>query len=105
MSALGGPQPNPYVGPRAYQTGEQLYGRNRELADLRNLLIAERVVLLYSPSGAGKSSLIQAALIPELQRRRFRVPGVLRVGNPASTALSPEANRYTASVLWALGPC
>jgi len=103
VSAAGaGPRPNPYVGPRAYQTGEQLYGRNRELADLRNLLIAERIVLLYSPSGAGKSSLIQAALLPELQRRRFRVLPMLRVGNPAPPALPPGANRYTVSVLGAL---
>ena len=60
-------RPNPYVGPRAFQTGEKLYGRDHELRDLLDLLIAERIVLLYSPSGAGKSSLIQAGLIPHLQ--------------------------------------
>jgi ABC-type arginine transport system ATPase subunit len=58
---------NPYVGPRAFQEGETLYGRDNEFADLLDLLIAERIVMLYSPSGAGKSSLIQAALIPELK--------------------------------------
>jgi hypothetical protein len=49
-------RPNPYVGPRAFRTGEALYGRGRELNELMNLLIAERIVLLHSPSGAGKSS-------------------------------------------------
>ena len=49
---------NPYVGPRAFQDGETLYGRDREVAKLLNLLIAERIVLLYSPSGAGKTSLL-----------------------------------------------
>ena len=64
-------RPNPYVGPRAFRTGEALYGRARELNELMNLLIAERIVLLHSPSGAGKSSLIQAGLIPLLEERGF----------------------------------
>jgi hypothetical protein len=54
---------NPYVGPRPLTAGEKLYGRDRELADLMDLLIAKRIVLLYSPSGAGKSSLLQAGLM------------------------------------------
>ena len=59
---------NPYVGPRAFEAGETLYGRDREIHELLNLLIAERIVLLYSPSGAGKTSLLRAGLIPMLQR-------------------------------------
>ena len=43
---------NPYIGPRAFQTGEILYGRDREVEELLDLLIAERIVLLHSPSGA-----------------------------------------------------
>jgi ABC-type arginine transport system ATPase subunit len=60
--------PNPYVGPRAFTVNEaaRFYGRTRETQDLLDLLIAERIVLLYSPSGAGKSSLILAALVPAL---------------------------------------
>ncbi|MEZ4556962.1 MAG: hypothetical protein R2854_11050 [Caldilineaceae bacterium] len=34
--------------------------------ELRQFLIGERIVLLYSPSGAGKTSLIQAALRPDI---------------------------------------
>ena len=49
---------NPFIGPRAFETGEKLYGRSRETNQLVNLLIAERIVLLYSPSGAGKTSLL-----------------------------------------------
>ena len=49
-------RPNPYVGPRAFQYGETLYGRDREVVELLDLVIAERIVLLYSPSGAGKTS-------------------------------------------------
>ncbi len=61
---------NPYIGPRAFQDGETLYGRDREVSKLLNLLIAERIMLL-SPSGAGKTSLIQAALILNCGRKAF----------------------------------
>src|SRR5439155_26971926 len=76
--------------------------------DLRDLLIAERLGLLYSPSGAGKSSLIQAALIPELEAEGFRVLPPVRVNRepPAGTisvalggAGDSNMNRYVLSVL------
>jgi V8-like Glu-specific endopeptidase len=95
---------NPYVGPRAFERGETLHGRDRELRRLLNLLIAERIVLLYSPSGAGKTSLIQAALIPELEDEGFRVWSTLRVNRelpPGETAGAP-VNRYVLSVLLSL---
>jgi hypothetical protein len=57
---------NPYVGPRPLRIGESIFGREREITELDHLLSAERIVLLYSPSGAGKSSLVNAGLIPRL---------------------------------------
>lgn len=90
---------NPYVGPRAFRYGERIYGRDREALDLRDLLIAERIVLLYSPSGAGKTSLIRAGLVPEMEKEDFEVLPVMRVGkNPVATA----RNRYTMSALLSL---
>ena len=73
------PLPNPYIGPRAFQTGEKLYGRERELRELLNFLLSQRIVLLYSPSGAGKTSLVQAGLIPSLRSRGFSILPVIRV--------------------------
>ena len=64
MNAVAGN--NPYVGPRPFETKDRLYGREREVTELDHLLSAERIVLLYSPSGAGKSSLINAGIIPRL---------------------------------------
>jgi len=69
MAVTQATHPNPYIGPRAFRTGETLYGRDREVDELLDLLIAERIVLLYSPSGAGKTSLVQAALILWLRER------------------------------------
>lgn len=77
-----GTQANPYVGPRAFTAGERLFARDRELADLVDLVIAERVVLLHSPSGAGKSSLLHAGLVPRLRAEGLSVLPVARVGLP-----------------------
>jgi hypothetical protein len=101
MTAPESPKPhNPYVGPRAFKYGEKLYGRDREVLELLDLLIAERIVLLYSPSGAGKSSLVQAGLIPELEQEGFTVLPVIRVNQdlPAST----DGDRYLYSTLLSL---
>ena len=110
MSATN-PRPNPYVGPRAFRTGEKLYGRDKESRELLDLLIAERVVLLHSPSGAGKSSLIQAGLIPQLQAAGFRVLPVMRVNQEPPSEIRqissriPYFNRYVFSALLSLEEC
>jgi hypothetical protein len=97
---------NPYVGPRAFQRGETLYGRDREVMELLDLLIAERIILLHSPSGAGKTSLIQAALIPKLEREGFHVLPTMRVSlepaMPAEATANPPPNRYVLSLLLSL---
>ena len=91
---------NPYVGPRPFRVGETLYGRDREISELLDLLIAERIVILYSPSGAGKSSLIQAGLIPRLYEESFSVLPVMRVSAepPALNGSTPPVNRYLFSL-------
>jgi hypothetical protein len=88
---------NPYIGPRAFRTGEPLYARDRETRGLANLLVAERVVLLHAPSGAGKTSLIQAGLMPLLKQRRFRPTVPLRVNTPPPPDRPPR-NPYLYSV-------
>jgi WD40 repeat protein len=98
-------RPNPYVGPRPFEYGETLYGRDREVLKLLDLLMAERIVLVYSPSGAGKTSLIQAALVPRLEEEGFRVLPIMRVrletALPAGNGRIPP-NRYVLSALLSL---
>jgi WD40 repeat protein len=95
---------NPFVGPRAFQTGERLYARERETQRIVDLLIAERIVLLYSPSGAGKTSLINAALVPDLRAERFQVSPIVRVGMEHGGLEQGDqaANRYVLSTLLSL---
>jgi WD40 repeat protein len=96
-------RPNPYVGPRAFQTGEVLYGRDQDILNLYYLLLAERVVLFFSPSGAGKSSLIQAGLIPRLTEKFSFIP-IIRVNQepPEAFSKTPGFNRYIYSALLSL---
>ncbi len=105
------PRPNPYIGPRSFRTGEKMYGRERETLELLDLIIAERIVLLYSPSGAGKTSLIQAALFPKLREEGFNVLPPLRVSAQVPVLPAPESksvasglatNRFVLSTLLSL---
>jgi hypothetical protein len=80
----------PFVGPQPLQIGQPIFGRDDEVRSLVNALISERIVLLLSPSGAGKTSLINAGLIPELAKQGFKVLGNFRVGG---AALLPRASR------------
>jgi WD40 repeat protein len=98
------PRLNPYVGPRSFKMGEKLYGRDREALELLDLLIAERIVLLYSPSGAGKSSLLQAELLPRLVEEGFHVLPPIRVSMepPSLGEGNVVANRYIFSALLSL---
>jgi WD40 repeat protein len=95
---------NPYVGPQSFRRGDQLYGRDREAADLVDLLVAERIVLLHSPSGAGKTSLIQARLVPLLEEEGFEVLPLVRVNRePTDVPGAPAGvNRYVLSTLLSL---
>jgi Novel STAND NTPase 1/FHA domain len=104
MNAETANRPNPYVGPRAFLTGETLYGRTIEAQNLLDSLIARRIVLLYSPSGAGKTSLIQASLIPMLKEEGFHVLPVMRVNHTPDPDLGipPAVNRYIFSLLISL---
>lgn len=94
---------NPYVGPRSLCADDRIYGRSREIRELRASLVAHRVVLLYAVSGAGKTSLIEAGLRPQLEEREFQVLPPIRVGYepPAAEGLT-GVNRYVLSVMTSL---
>jgi hypothetical protein len=74
---------NPYRGPREFRRGDRLPNRQREARELADRLVADRVVLLHAPSGAGKTSLIEAAVVHELSTEGFEATPRLRVNQPA----------------------
>ena len=95
------PPANPYVGPRSFRYGEPLFGRSSELGEVLDLLVAQRILLLYSPSGAGKTSLLEAGLRPALEANDFFVLPTARVSHepPPSFAGVSIRNRYVLSTL------
>ncbi|HEX5807367.1 MAG TPA: hypothetical protein VFY25_01780, partial [Anaerolineales bacterium] len=74
-------QANPYVGPRTFRKdeGHLFFGRDREAQDLSALIASDQLVLFYAQSGAGKSSLINTRIIPELENKLYEVLPVARV--------------------------
>ncbi len=100
-------QNNPYIGPRPYERNDQhkFYGRNREARDLLALTLAHRVVLLYAQSGAGKTSLLNAQIIPTLEEKEgFQVLPVARVGSAPPPDIDPAniSNIFVFSALMGL---
>ena len=75
-------KPEIYVGPRPFERSERdlFFGRDREISELLSLVISSRVVLCYAPSGAGKTSLINAGLELRLDKEGFEVLPSARVG-------------------------
>ena len=95
---------NPFVGPVPLSDGQKLYGRERETDELVDLIVSKRVVLLLSPSGAGKTSLIQAALAPAL-RELFELQPlpIVRLGYcTGDWDTAGKVNRYTLATLRSL---
>ncbi len=96
------PVRNPFVGPKPLQASDRLFARDVELRNLSDLLVAERVVLLYSPSGAGKTSLIQAGLLRRLRgQEEFRVLPVMRVNlaQAARRSTGGPGSKYVRSAI------
>lgn len=98
---VASPASNPFVGPRPFQSSDRLFGRATELHNLCDLLVAERIVLLHSPSGAGKTSLIHAGLMQRLrEEEKFRVLPVMRVNlRHASPGGAATSNKYLRSAM------
>ncbi len=79
----------PYVGPRPFQQDDSrlFFGRDREARDLVGLIVSNRAVFLHAPSGAGKTSLLNAKLIPFLKEEGFQVLPTTRVVRPIPETL------------------
>ena len=83
----------PYVGPRPFEQTDRevFFGRDQEANELVSLITAHPAVLLYAQSGAGKPSLVRAALIPLLvNEEKFDVLPPLRVREQAAIGGCPE---------------
>ncbi|HEX9671412.1 MAG TPA: hypothetical protein VGC93_18235 [Thermoanaerobaculia bacterium] len=99
------PRRNPYVGPRSFRRrdAELFFGRDEEARRLRQMLTSEELVLFYAPSGAGKTSLLNARLVLDLEDDGFFVLPAARVGGQSRLGVE-AANVYVFNVLTSLSP-
>ncbi len=79
-----------YPGAKPFQTDQQdiFFGRNKDAETLFQLTSLERLVVLYSKSGLGKSSLINAGLIPRMVQQGQVHPVQVRFGAWVSGSLN-----------------
>lgn len=95
---------NPYVGPRSFTRAERRYffGREREARDLLAPTISDRLVQFYAQSGAGKSSLINTSLIPDLIDKGFLVLPIGRVSGDIPPEIGEVENIFVFNLLISL---
>jgi tetratricopeptide (TPR) repeat protein len=93
----------PYPGPRPFNAGEHcvFFGRDEEIADLRDLIMSYQIVVLYSQSGAGKSSLVRAGLRHALLSQRVRLLSA-RISGDAPVTTDTSSNIYVQNALASL---
>lgn len=71
---------NPWRGLESYREGEILYGRDEDIRDLTQAILNNIETLLYGKSGIGKSSILNAGILPIIRRHGY-VPIVLRLSH------------------------
>ncbi|HEY4424404.1 MAG TPA: hypothetical protein VGN10_09370 [Pyrinomonadaceae bacterium] len=98
----------PYVGPRSFRKDQRefFFGRDEEADELVSVITAHSAVLLYSQSGAGKTSLLNAKLIPKLEEEEtFHVLPPMRVQGllPANLKIGRNTNIFVLNALISAG--
>jgi len=95
----------PFVGPGPFEEDQEwlFFGRAAEIEDLLSLIWAHPIVLLYAPSGCGKSSLLSAGVAPNLRRQYVQVLPIVRVHPELATdRFGALPNKYVGAALSSL---
>ncbi len=81
--------PRRYPGLKPFERNQSavFYGRGEDAQRLTNLVLRERLVVLFAKSGIGKTSLLQAGVAPELERQGF-IPIFIRADDTRSSLVS-----------------
>jgi tetratricopeptide (TPR) repeat protein len=100
----------PYVGPRPFERTTQdrarFFGRDQETQEIVSLIFGHPLVLVYAQSGAGKTSLFNAKVVPTLEENGFKVLPPTRVRGAVPQGIEPQdiANLYVFNALLHLEP-
>ncbi len=117
MTGNGTSQPQPYVRPhpsapypgtRPFQQADQgnFFGRAKDVAALAGLWKLNRLTLVAGPAGRGKTSLLQAGVLPALVNEDLDILPVGRLshGGTFPFAVLPAHNPYTLALLRSWSP-
>ncbi|MFI0447062.1 tetratricopeptide repeat protein [Actinomadura sp. 6N118] len=106
MSVVGRPPDawsGPYVGRRPFTEADRkfFFGREDEARAVAHAWLTNRLTILSGASGAGKTSLLRAGVVPALASEPANVLPVGRVshGSTFPMAAVPEQNPYTLALL------
>ena len=98
--SLGLP-PHPYKFLSHYGSGDRqiFFGRDAEISELLEIIENSpvRLLFVFGPCGIGKSSLIQAGVIPALDSTRFDPVTLISGQDPSRTILDGMASRLQAA--------
>jgi tetratricopeptide (TPR) repeat protein len=98
----------PYPGARPFRQSEQdlFFGREDEAAKLAEYWLDNRLVFVVGQAGCGKTSLINAGVLPLLANRKAAVlpVGQLSYGATSPFAALPPYNPYTLGLLRSWSP-
>lgn len=98
----------PYPGIRPFQQADQdrFFGRARDIAALTGLWKLNRLTLVAGPAGRGKTSLLQAGVLPALADEDLDILPVGRLshGGTFPFAVLPAHNPYTLALLRSWSP-
>jgi tetratricopeptide (TPR) repeat protein len=103
---------NPYPGSRAFTQADMefFFGRDADIAVVVDLWLTNRLTIVSGPAGSGKTSLLQAGVLPRLResssqhRPRIFPLGNLSHGTTFPLAALPEHNPFTLALLRSWAP-
>lgn len=75
---MGKYKDNPWLGLESYQENQIIYGRNKEIEELSQGVLNNNETVLYGKSGIGKSSIINAGILPIVRKHGY-FPIVVRL--------------------------
>ena len=76
---------NPWLGLESYKEGDILYGRDEDIRDLSQSVLNDTVTLFYGESGIGKTSILNAGIIPAARYHNF-LPVLVRLTHKGELA-------------------
>lgn len=87
VSARAAAFAKPYKGPESYQVEDSglFYGRDAEAEQLIARIMSARFTLLHAQSGAGKTSLLNASIVPGLEARGWFPMRILPQNDPVAS--------------------